>query len=74
MITKLAIWWLRKRKRSVMIGYEVIEGAIKARNNNALLYDNTLIGVSYQDSDGKSFNIPEGKFDYKRVKEAGANG
>ncbi|MGY8620256.1 hypothetical protein ACN6A9_01575 [Bacillus safensis] len=74
MITNLAIWWLRKRKRSVMIGYEVIEGAIKARNNNALLYDNTLIGVSYQDSDGKSFNIPEGKFDYKRRKEADANG
>ncbi|MEH7652311.1 hypothetical protein [Bacillus safensis] len=74
MITKLAIWWLRKRKRSVMIGYEIIEGEIKARYNTALLYDNTLIGVSYQDSDGKSFNVPEGKFAYKRAKEAGANG
>lgn len=74
MITKLAIWWLRKRKLTVLIGHDITGGEIKARFNKVYLYDSNLRDAVFKDPYGIPFNVPEGKFAYKRAKEAGANG
>ncbi|MCM3488803.1 Mtc1 family protein [Alkalihalophilus marmarensis] len=39
MITKLAVWWLRKRKVSMVLGF-IIDGPIVARENHLVLYNN----------------------------------
>lgn len=67
MLTKLAIWYLRRKKNSVLIGYDLKGGLIVARNNDAFVYNNSLIKVEYRNSDNESLEIPEGKFSY--VKE-----
>lgn len=74
MITKLAIWWLRNRNLSVLIGHDITGGEIKARFNKVYLYDSIMKDTVFKDSNDNTFNVPEGKFAYKRVKEAGANG
>ncbi|QLI77123.1 hypothetical protein [Bacillus pumilus] len=74
MITKLAIWWLRKRKLTVLIGHDITGGEIKAKSNKVYLYDSNLKDVAFKDPNGIPFNVPEGKFAYKRAKEASANG
>lgn len=66
MLTKLAVWYLRKNRRSVLIGYNVKDGCIKAKHNNAFIYDNNLTNVEYRDSDNKPLELPEGKFSYVR--------
>lgn len=62
MLTKLAIWYLRKRKRSVMIGFSVQPYFIQPTNRDAYLYDNRLVNIKYYDCNGDEVVLPEGKF------------
>lgn len=66
MLTKLAIWYLRKRKVSVMIGFVTFRGSLQSDNKRAFLYDNTLNETKYFDQLGKSLDLPEGKFHFDR--------
>jgi hypothetical protein len=59
---KLAIWYLRKRKRSVIIGYMLECGKVKSLNNKTYIYDNQVKNIDYRCSDDTQFEIPEGKF------------
>ena len=49
MLTKLAIWYLRKTKKSVLIGFEVKSGIYKALNEEHLIYDNVLYVLNPKD-------------------------
>lgn len=62
MFESLAIWYLRKKKKSVLIGYELEDGTVKALNNKAYIYDNRIKDINYYCSDNTPFEIPEGKF------------
>lgn len=62
MISKFAVWYLRKRKKSVLIGYEIKNGYVRSMNNDALTYDNELTNVDYRTCDNEPLLIPNGKF------------
>lgn len=62
MFESLAIWYLRKKKRSVVIGYELDGGKVECLYSTAYIYDNNIKDIDYRCSDGTSFEIPEGKF------------
>lgn len=62
MLTKLAIWYLRKRKRSVMIGFSVQPYFIQPHNRDTFLYDNRLTDIKFIDYNGDRFVLPEGRF------------
>lgn len=62
MFESLAIWYLRKRKRSVIIGYKLEGGKVKCLYNKAYIYDNYIEDIIYRCSDDTPFEIPEGKF------------
>ncbi len=62
MFESLAIWYLRMRKKSVLIGYELEGGKIKILNNTSYIYDNHINDIDYRCSDDTPFEIPEGKF------------
>lgn len=70
MLINLAIWYLRARKKSVIIGYKLRKEEIQALYPVAYIYDNdiNLDEVSYLDEDGSIFMIPEGKFDTRNDK------
>lgn len=42
MLTKLAVWYLRKKNVSVLVGYELMGGYAKAINSKTHVYDNNL--------------------------------
>ena len=70
MLTKLAIWILRKQKKSVMIGVEVNGGSVKLLSNCSLIYDSELINIDCLTFDNEQLLIPEGKFNItKKVKQ-----
>jgi hypothetical protein len=62
MLSNFAVWYLRKRKKSVMIGYEIENGKVKSLNPSSLTYDNFFGDIDYRMCDGKRFIIPTGKF------------
>ena len=62
MISELCIWYLRKRKKSVLIGYKMKGDTIQALNNDAFVYDNELEDITNKLPDGRTFNFPPGKF------------
>lgn len=66
MLTSLAIWYLRKRKLSVLIGFEAIDGQVKPQNNRTFVYDNTLRNTVFKSPDGEVLILPEGKFSITR--------
>lgn len=66
MITKLAIWWLRKAKKSVVINYVVTEGELQAKQKQVFIYDNDFTDTVYKDYDGEIVALPSGKFTMKR--------
>ncbi len=66
MLTKLAAWYLKKRKKSVLIGYEIKNGYVRSMNDDAFIHGNELINVDYRTSDNKPFLIPKGKFSFVR--------
>ena len=66
MLIKLAVWYLRKRKRSVIIGID-LQGFAKSRNKHCLLYDNKLTDTEFRTYDNWPLMIPEGKFNIIRT-------
>lgn len=62
MLTKLAIWYLRKRKVSVMMNFYVDDATIVQKSIEGYLYDNSLIDCDYLSSSEKRLILPEGKF------------
>lgn len=69
MLTKLAIWYLRKRKVSVLIGFLTYEALIQQERESAYLYDSNLMNTSYFDYEGNKIEIPEGKFEFRRTNQ-----
>ncbi|MEH7714237.1 hypothetical protein RJD11_10045 [Bacillus velezensis] len=66
MLSSLAVWYLRKRKKSVLIGYHIKGGFIKTLNKHALTYDNVLFDIDYRSADDRPIILPEGKFTIER--------
>lgn len=66
MLSKLAIWYLRKRKKTVILNVIAKDGSMQQSERSALLYDNCLMDVAYYDYDGNIVTIPEGKFSFER--------
>lgn len=68
MFTKLAIWFLQKKKVSVIIGFTIEGKEVKAKSkyNDTYTYDNELRGVDYYTTDDRLLVLPEGKFSIKR--------
>ena len=62
MITKFCIWWLRRKKVSVLIGYRATFGIIKQVNNAGFIYDNHFEKAVYLLPNGDKFDVPGGKF------------
>jgi hypothetical protein len=57
MFTKLAIWYLRKRKKSVLIGYNVKNGTIRAIENDAYSHDNVFRDCEFELQDGRPYTM-----------------
>ena len=47
---------------SVMIGYEVNDGKVKAKSNMQFYYDNKFTDTKHYDRDGSEWTMPKGKF------------
>lgn len=58
MLTKLAIWYLRKRKKSVLIGFNIKDGEIQTKNKTTYYYDNQLTDVKIKRLNGEDFDFP----------------
>lgn len=69
MLTKLAIWYLRKRKISVLMGFTTSRGSLQSDNDVTYLLDNFLMDTAFYDKFGKKWLLPEGKFSYKEQSE-----
>lgn len=69
MLTKLAVWYLRKRKKSVIIGFTIEGGITRPKYNDIFTFDNNFNGVDYRLTDGTPFDIPSGKFNYTKEAE-----
>lgn len=67
MLEKLAIWFLKKRKVSIIIGFAHEGGAIRPLNRDTYLYDNTFDRCQFLEYNGAEFQIPEGKFQHKGI-------
>jgi len=65
MIIRLAIWYLRKRKVSVLINMKVKDGTVQQKTNKGWTCDNDLHNVRYLDKNGKELVLPEGKFQFE---------
>lgn len=61
---KLAIWYLRKRKVSVLLNMRVEGGTIQQKTRIGLTYHNDLNNAKYLDKNGKELVLPEGKFQF----------
>ncbi|MDQ9095526.1 hypothetical protein NQS36_04030 [Bacillus sp. C1(2022)] len=66
MLTSLAIWYLRRRKRSVLIGFEADGGQVKSQSNRTFVYDSTFRNVIFKEADGEVLILPKGKFSIRR--------
>lgn len=65
-----AIWYLRKKRCSVMIGCRIMGGHVQPLHKNSYIYDNRFVNVDFLDKNGKKINIPqEGKFSVKKLKK-----
>ncbi|WP_419893256.1 hypothetical protein [Oceanobacillus kimchii] len=62
MLSELAIWYLRKRKKTVIINVESVGGMLTQLERSAYLYDNRLINTVFYDCEDIPIVIPEGKF------------
>lgn len=66
MLTQLAIWYLRKKKISVAIGFAFLGGEVRSKAPNSYLYDSTFTRCRFVESDNQPFRVPEGPFQTKR--------
>ena len=69
MLEKIAIAYLRHKRVSVIIGFEVKTKSIYQLYNKCYLYNNKLEKVKFYDNNKLLFNIPNGKFNLKYTKE-----
>ncbi|GLY11377.1 hypothetical protein [Pseudobacillus badius] len=61
MLTELAIWYLRKKKKSVMIAFKIKDGAVQAINKDTFIYENEFEDVDYFLPNGQMYDIPHMK-------------
>ncbi|MEC1349146.1 hypothetical protein [Bacillus licheniformis] len=66
MLTSLAIWYLRKRKQSVLIGFDMDGGQVMSQSNRTFVYDNTFRDTVFKAVDGEELILPRGKFSITR--------
>lgn len=59
---RLAIWYLRRKKVSVIMNMDVEGGTIKQMARYGYTYNNKLANVRLLDKDGQELKIPQGKF------------
>ena len=62
MLSELCVWYLRMRKRSVIMNFNITNGNLQPKENKVYLYDNELNVDSYFDVDGEKMCLPKGKF------------
>jgi len=62
-LDKIAICFLKQRKISIVIGYEITNGNLKSIYNNSYIYKNILNNVEFKNNDNNKFSVPEGKFE-----------
>ncbi|MED4399808.1 hypothetical protein [Metabacillus fastidiosus] len=62
MFTNLAVWFLRKRKASVLINIKLNGGTAQQLTRNGFIYDCEFNDNKYLLENGRTFDIPEGKF------------
>lgn len=65
MLSNLAVWYLSKRKKSVIIGFETQGGELKSLNQDTYYYDNTFDNTVNKNHDDSLFLVPQGKFKIK---------
>lgn len=61
---RIALWYLRKRKVSVLLNMKIDGGTVQQKTRYSCTYDNELTNVKYLDKDGEMVNLPKGKFKY----------
>jgi hypothetical protein len=61
MLTRLAIWYLSKKKVSVMIGMSTYGGKIKYLHPLSSTYNSTIMHTRTFDANNEQFLIPSGK-------------
>lgn len=62
MFTELALWYLRKKKATVLMNYKVEGGELTQKSNEGYTYDTDLVESKIYLIDGTEFVPPEGKF------------
>lgn len=62
MLTKLAIWYLRKRKRTVLMNIRMYGNKVQQISYNGFFYDNDLMNIEMYDTEGNPLHVPQGKF------------
>lgn len=68
--TRLAVWYLRKRKVSVIMNVKIETGCIRQLTKTCYIYDNELIDTRYYDFVGAGVALQDGKFVIVRQKES----
>lgn len=67
MLSNLAIWYLRKRKASVLLNYRLAGGDVHQLTNRSFIYDCAIRDdVDYRLPNGEDFTIPEGAYQVKK--------
>jgi hypothetical protein len=66
MFKALAIWYLRKKKISVLMNYQIDNGKIRPLTHMNCMYDNNLNNVDVRSNNNQVLVIPEGKFCIKQ--------
>ena len=62
---KLAIWYLNKRKVSVLLNMKIEGGIVQQTTYHGCTYNNTLNDIKYLDKNGNELVLPEGKFRFE---------
>ncbi|UGO50666.1 hypothetical protein PQE68_gp075 [Bacillus phage vB_BanS_Sophrita] len=66
MLSRVATWYLRKRKKSVIIGFETTGGEVKSLNQDTYYFDNEFDhNTTIKNYDDSTFLVPQGKFKIK---------
>lgn len=66
MLTELALWYLRKKKVTVIMNYKVEGGKLTQKTNEGYTYDSDFDNSEIWLNDGSEFIIPEGKYKIER--------
>lgn len=75
MLVKLAIWYLRRKRVSVIMNYRINGGLLKPKQNQSYMYENTFIETEHRYIDNSEMDVPEGNFSFsKPIQRSGENG